>query len=135
MLNVGLVGFAGKVLHAPDNRAVEGLRLTTIVQRSGAPDPRYPYLDFPSTVDELRPRVMDLVVIATPNTSHHPIATRCLLAGDHVVIDKPFTTTWRRPQTSERPASSLGERTGAWPETYAARRFRTRRMRWRAPQW
>ncbi len=37
MLNVGLVGlgFAGKVFHAPVIRAVEGLRLTTIVQRNG----------------------------------------------------------------------------------------------------
>ena len=48
MLNVGLVGwgFAGKVFHAPVIRAVEGLRLTTIVQRSGPGDPRYPDVEF-----------------------------------------------------------------------------------------
>jgi predicted dehydrogenase len=34
-----------------------------------------------------------LVVIATPNTSHYPFARQCLLAGRHVVVDKPFTTT------------------------------------------
>jgi len=95
MLNVGLVGFgfAGKVFHAPVIRVVEGLRLTTIVQRSGAPDPRYPDVAFVRSVDELLDRAIDLVVIATPNTSHHPIAKQCLLAGRHVVIDKPFTTT------------------------------------------
>src|SRR5881409_1237217 len=101
MLNVGLVGFgfAGKVFHAPVIRAVEGLRLTTIVQRSGgggggdAPDPRYPDVEFVRSVDELLARAVDLIVIATPNTSHHPIAKQCLLAGRHVVIDKPFTTT------------------------------------------
>src|SRR5437016_13941687 len=68
-------------------------RLTTIVQRSGAPDPRYPDVAFVRSVDELLDRAIDLVVIATPNTSHHPIAKQCLLAGRHVVIDKPFTTT------------------------------------------
>ena len=95
MLNVGLVGFgfASKVFHAPVIRVVEGLRLATIVQRSGAPDPRYPDVAFVRSVDELLDRAIDLVVIATPNTSHHPIAKQCLLAGRHVVIDKPFTTT------------------------------------------
>src|SRR5712691_3237751 len=80
MLNVGLVGFgfAGKVFHAPIIRAVDGLRLAAIERRS---------------VDELLGRAVDLVVIATPNTSHHPIAKQCLLAGRHVVIDKPFTAT------------------------------------------
>src|SRR3989454_4917045 len=97
MLTVGLVGFglAGKVFHAPVIRAVEGLCLTAIVRRSGgaAPDPRYGDVEFLRSVDELLTRAIDLVVIATPNTSHHPIAKRCLLAGRHVVVDKPFTTT------------------------------------------
>src|SRR6266478_9641278 len=97
MLNVGLVGFgfAGKTFHAPVIRVVEGLRLTTIVQRhgGGAPDPRYPDTDFVRSVDDLLSRAVDLVVIATPNTTHHPIAKQCLEAGRHVVVDKPFTTT------------------------------------------
>src|SRR2546428_801131 len=97
MLNVGLVGFgfAGKTFHAPVIRVVEGLRLTTTVQRhgGGAPDPRYADVELGRSVDELLARTVDLVVIATPNTSHHPIAKQCLQAGRHVVIDKPFTTT------------------------------------------
>jgi len=96
-LNVGLVGFglAGQAFHAPVIRAVDGLRLTTIVRRSGVPDLRYADVEFVRSVDELLtpPRTIDLVVIATPNASHQPIATQCLLAGRHVVVDKPFTTT------------------------------------------
>jgi len=95
MLNVGLVGFgfAGKIFHAPVIRAVDGLLLTTIVQRHGPPDPRYPDVEFVRSVDELLTRKIDLVVVATPNTSHHPIAKQCLLAGRHMVVDKPFTPT------------------------------------------
>jgi predicted dehydrogenase len=95
MLNVGLVGFgfAGKVFHAPVIRAVSGLRLTTIVQRSGAGDAHYTDVDFVRSVDDLLARPIDLVVIATPNTSHHRIAKQSLLAGRHVVIDKPFAPT------------------------------------------
>ncbi|MGL4714691.1 MAG: oxidoreductase, partial [Aeromonas sp.] len=33
---------------------------------------------------------IDLVVIATPNDTHAPLARQALLAGKHVVIDKPF---------------------------------------------
>ncbi|HVH66842.1 MAG TPA: oxidoreductase [Gemmatimonadales bacterium] len=97
MLNVGLVGFgfAGKVFHAPVLRAVKGLRLSTIVQRSaaGSGEAAYRDVEFVRGVDELLKRDVQLVVIATPNSSHHPIAKQCLLAGRHVVVDKPFTTT------------------------------------------
>ena len=100
MLNVGLVGFgfAGKVFHAPVIRAVEGLRLSAIVQRHGPTDPKYPDVEFVRSVDELLKREIDLVVVATPNTSHHPIAKQALLAGRHVVVDKPFTTTLAEAQ-------------------------------------
>ena len=95
MLNVGLVGFgfAGKVFHAPVIRATAGLRLAAIVQRHSAPDPRYNDVEFVRSIEELLARPIDLIVVATPNTSHHPIAKQCLLAGHHVVVDKPFTTT------------------------------------------
>src|SRR3979411_387056 len=96
MLNVGLVGFgvAGKTFHAPVIRAVQGLRLAAIVQRTGSPpDSRYPDVAFVGSVEDLLTRAIDLIVIATPNPSHHPIAKQCLVAGRHVVIDKPFTTT------------------------------------------
>jgi len=88
MLNVGLVGFgfAGRVFHAPVIRAVAGLRLAAIVRPSGGND-------FVHSVDDLLTGAIDLVVIATPNASHHAIAKQCLLAGRHVVVDKPFTTT------------------------------------------
>jgi predicted dehydrogenase len=100
MLNVGLVGFgfAGKVFHAPVIRAVDGMRLSAIVQRHGPPDPKYADVEFVRSVDELLQRPIDLVVVATPNTSHHLIARQALLAGRHVVVDKPFTTTLAEAQ-------------------------------------
>ena len=100
MLNVGLVGFgfAGKVFHAPVIRAVEGLRLSAIVQRHGPPDPKYADVEFVHSLDELLKRKIDLVVVATPNTSHHSIAKQSLLAGRHVVVDKPFAPTLAEAQ-------------------------------------
>src|SRR6266852_10001825 len=120
MLNVGLVGFgfAGKVFHAPVIRAVDGLLLTSIVQRHGPSDQRYTDVEFVRSVDELLTRKIDLVVVATPNTSHHPIAKQCLLAGRHVVVDKPFAPTLADAQDLVR----LGKATRRVLSAYQNRR-------------
>jgi scyllo-inositol 2-dehydrogenase (NADP+) len=97
MIDVGLVGFglAGRSFHAPVIRAVPGLRLATILERSGnQAAAEYPDARIVRTLDELlaNPEIR-LVVIATPNDSHYPIARECLAAGRHVLVDKPFATT------------------------------------------
>jgi predicted dehydrogenase len=97
MVDIGLVGFgfAGRVFHAPVISAVPDLRLRAIVQRSGnEAAAAYPQAQIVRSVDELLDiDDIRLVAIATPNTSHFPLARQCLLAGRDVVVDKPFTTT------------------------------------------
>ena len=96
-LNVGLVGYglAGEVFHAPLIHANPNLRLTHIVQRTGdGAKQKYPGVHLLRSVDELLSEPsLDLIVVATPNTSHFPIAQNALQAGKHVVVDKPFTIT------------------------------------------
>jgi scyllo-inositol 2-dehydrogenase (NADP+) len=97
MIDVGLIGFglAGRAFHAQVIRAVPGLRLAAILQRSGNEvAEQYPDVRIVRTLDELLsiPEIR-LVVIATPNDSHYPLAQRCLAAGRDVLVDKPFTTT------------------------------------------
>ena len=97
MIKVGLVGFglAGRSFHAPVIRAVPGLQLSAIVQRSGAEAAeKYPDVRIVRSLDELLAIAeIQLVVIATPNDTHYPFARQCLEAGRDVVVDKPFTTT------------------------------------------
>jgi scyllo-inositol 2-dehydrogenase (NADP+) len=98
-LQVGLVGFglAGRVFHAPLIHANPNLRLTHIVQRHGdEAAQKYPHAEIVRDVDTLlAQKSVNLVVVATPNTSHYDIAARALAAGKHVVVDKPFTITSR----------------------------------------
>lgn len=98
MIDVGLVGFgfAGKVFHAPVISAVPGLRLRAIVQRTGDDAAAlYPQAQVVRSIDELLEiDGIRLVVIATPNPAHFPMAQQCLLASRDVVVDKPFTTTY-----------------------------------------
>ena len=94
-LKVGLVGYgyAGKTFHAPLIAAVPALALTAVCSSDAAKvHADWPEVTVHATPAELMARAdLDLVVIATPNDTHHPLARAALLAGLHVVVDKPFT--------------------------------------------
>jgi predicted dehydrogenase len=94
---VALIGFgyAGCVFHAPLISATPGLTLAVIGSRRGT-DAGSAYAGAEVVADPLvaaRHRDVDLVVIATPNDTHVPLAEAALRAGKHVVVDKPFTLT------------------------------------------
>lgn len=96
-LKVGLIGYgyAGKTFHAPLIAAVPALDLAAVASSDAAKvQADWPGVVVHSTPAELIARDdLDLVVIATPNDTHHPLARAALLAGRHVVVDKPFTLT------------------------------------------
>ena len=96
VVRVGLVGYgyAGKTFHAPLIAGVPGLRLTVVgSSRSGSVQAAYPGAAVCSPMEAATHPEVDLVVIATPNESHFPLAAAALGAGKHVVVDKPFTVT------------------------------------------
>lgn len=94
-LKVGLIGYgyAGKTFHAPLISAVPSLELAAVASSDAAKvHADWPGVQVHSSPAELIARDdIDLVVIATPNDTHHPLARVALLAGRHVVVDKPFT--------------------------------------------
>lgn len=88
-------GFSGRVFHAPVIAAVEELKLTKVVERSSEKSKeRYPFVE---VVREARSLYndpdIDLIVVATPSIDHYSFAKEALLAGKHVIVEKPFTTT------------------------------------------
>ncbi len=87
MIRVGLIGYglAGTIFHEPLIRACERTELAGVLTSREAPCRV-------RSLDELIER-SDLVVVATPNNTHLPIAGAALEAGKHVVVDKPFTVT------------------------------------------
>ncbi len=94
-LQVGLIGYgyAGKTFHAPLIAAVPELALAAVASSDAAKV----HADWPGVAVHASPAELiarddlDLVVIATPNDTHFPLARDALLAGRHVVVDKPFT--------------------------------------------
>jgi predicted dehydrogenase len=93
MIRVGLVGFgmAGRVFHAPLISSVEGLELAAVVERNSSnAAERYPGITTYRSVEELLADAsIKLVVVATPNSTHFPIAMQALEAAKNVVVDKP----------------------------------------------
>jgi predicted dehydrogenase len=100
-LRVGLIGYglAGSVFHAPLIAATEGLALDTVVtshpERQQQARAEFPDVTLAATAEELFARAdgLDLVVIASPNKTHVPLATAALDAGLPVVVDKPVAGT------------------------------------------
>ncbi len=94
LLNTCLVGYglAGRAFHAPTIAATPGLRLHSIVQRHGdSASTDWPTARTLRSIDAaLEDSEIQLLVIATPNSSHAPLAARALKAGRHVVVDKPM---------------------------------------------
>jgi predicted dehydrogenase len=110
MIRVALIGYgyAGRTFHAPLIRATPGLELAVIGSR--APDRVRGDLPgvavVPSPADAWAIPSIDLVVIATPNDTHVPIANAALGAGKHVVIEKPIAPTL----AEARDLASLAQR-------------------------
>ncbi|GBQ60366.1 oxidoreductase [Komagataeibacter swingsii] len=111
-LRVGLVGygFAGRTFHAPLINATPGLELAAVCSRQrDAVLHDWPQVTVTPTPDSLFALPdLDMVVIATPNTTHADLAIAALRAGLHVVVDKPFTTTLEQARTVARVARKQG---------------------------
>jgi scyllo-inositol 2-dehydrogenase (NADP+) len=92
-LSVGLIGYGlgGSVFHAPLIDAVERLSLKAIATTRPLARDDVRVVPVPEAL--IADRHLDLLVIASPNRSHFPLAKAALLAGKHVVVDKPFTVT------------------------------------------
>jgi predicted dehydrogenase len=99
-LRVALVGYgmAGSVFHAPLIAATPGLRLAAVVtgnaERGRQAEREHPGVRVVATGEELWARAadVDLVVIATPNRTHVPLALAAVEHGLAVVVDKPLAT-------------------------------------------
>ncbi len=123
IIRVGLVGFgmSGRVFHAPFLHTLPQYQLTAVVERNrNEAEKIYPHIKTYRNLETLlESDDIDLVVITTPNETHLPYAKAALLAGKHVVLEKPFANT------SEEAAElvKLGKETNKVFSVYHNRRY------------
>lgn len=98
------------MFHAPLIRSVSRLRLSKVVtSRRPQADVDLPGVAITPDIHEvLSDPAIDLVVIASPSALHFEQARAALLAGKHVVVDKPLATTSREASQLIELAASRG---------------------------
>jgi scyllo-inositol 2-dehydrogenase (NADP+) len=91
-------GLAGRFFHAPFIHTTPGLELAAVVtgdeERRSRVLGDYPKVAVFDKAEDVwaRAEELDLVVVATPNRVHVPLALAALEAGLPVVVDKPLAT-------------------------------------------
>ena len=96
-IGVGLIGYGlgGRAFHAPYIMTTPGLALRGIVSR----DPAKVHADWPGAqvlpdaAALLNDESVALVVVSSPDHLHAEHAEAALMAGKHVLVDKPFATS------------------------------------------
>ena len=95
VLRTALIGYGSvaEKMHAPLIEACPDLDFVAVVERNGNKcEKKFPKVQtFRSLESLLDADAADLICITTPNEFHFPMAKQCLLAGKHVVVDKPVT--------------------------------------------
>ncbi|MFN8357478.1 MAG: Gfo/Idh/MocA family oxidoreductase [Spirosomataceae bacterium] len=123
MINVGLVGFglSGRYLQAPYFEANPNFKLSKVVTSSSlTPTQVYPHVQTVHELDDvLNDATIQLVSITTPSHTHYEFAKRALLAGKHVLVEKPMTATLQEAEE----LFALAQQEGKVLCVYQNRRF------------
>ncbi|HTD39752.1 MAG TPA: Gfo/Idh/MocA family oxidoreductase [Mucilaginibacter sp.] len=100
ILNTAIIGFgfSGETFFAPFVEANPNFNLkkiyTTDPARVAKAKSLYPNGEIVDSTDNImNDAAIDLVLVGTPNTSHLSLSKQALLAGKHVLVEKPFTVT------------------------------------------
>lgn len=88
-------GMSGRLFHAPFIDTHKGFNLYAVTERNEKKaNSRYPDIISYNSVEELLadPKI-ELVIVNTPNNTHYEFTKKALLAGKHVLVEKPFVST------------------------------------------
>lgn len=88
-------GMSGRVFHAPFINVNPGFNFYGVWERTkNLAQEIYPGVKtFRSLEELLGDDQVELVVVNTPSVTHYDFTKQALLAGKHVVVEKPFTAT------------------------------------------
>lgn len=93
-------GMSGWVFHAPFITTHPGFNFYGVWERSkNLAQEKYPGVKtFRSLEELLADPNIELVVVNTPSVTHYEYAKQTILAGKHIIIEKPFTATVAQAQ-------------------------------------
>ncbi|MCD0487063.1 Gfo/Idh/MocA family oxidoreductase [Pedobacter sp. MC2016-14] len=105
-------GMSGKVFHAPFIAAHPGFELLAVTERHDKKaHTDYPEIKSYNTIEELLgDKNIELVIVNTPNFTHFDYAKKALLAGKHILVEKPFAATSSEAQELFELALDMGKK-------------------------
>ncbi len=114
-------GMSGWVFHAPFIHLHPGFELYGVWERTkNLAKEKYPSVTtFRSLEDMLQDDAIELVVVNTPNSTHYDFTKKALVAGKHVIAEKPFTIT----VTEGEELIQLARQQGKLLSVYQNRRY------------
>ena len=121
-INVALIGFglSGRYLQAPFFEKSTDFHLKTVLTSQQDLQAVYPHAGRADSMAEiLADTSIDLVSICSPNETHFDYARQCLMAGKHVMVEKPFTAT----ATEAEELIALSQKQGRQLFVFQNRRF------------
>ncbi|MEO6818849.1 MAG: Gfo/Idh/MocA family oxidoreductase [Ginsengibacter sp.] len=88
-------GMSGLVFHAPFISSNPHFNLYAVWERTKyIASQKYPGIQTYKTLESmLADELVELVIVNTPNYTHFDYTKQALLAGKHVIVEKPFTVT------------------------------------------
>lgn len=88
-------GMSGQVFHAPFLHCLKEFTFSAVTERHHKKaKERYPEVkSFASVEEMIQEETLELIIVNTPNVTHFDYAKKALLAGKHVVVEKPFAAT------------------------------------------
>lgn len=113
VLRVAIIGFglSGKTLQAPFFARHPSFQIRRITTKSQDPTRLYPGVIRTDSLEEvLEDPDIDLVSICSPDATHFPYARRALLAGKHVLVEKPVTSSSEEALELVRLSRQVGKK-------------------------
>lgn len=88
-------GMSGRLFHVPFLATNLGFEFYAVWERTkNLAQEKYPSVQTYRQLGELlKDAAVELVIVNTPNYTHYEYAKQALLAGKHVVVEKPFVVT------------------------------------------
>lgn len=120
-------GMSGKLFHAPFLSAHPGFQLMGAWERSKKLIQEiYPgTISYPTLESILDDKSIELVVVNTPNSTHYEYATKALMAGKHLIVEKAFTTSVPEAVELKRLAEQQGKKISVYQNRRYDSDFRT----------
>ncbi|MGC9341463.1 MAG: Gfo/Idh/MocA family oxidoreductase [Bacteroidales bacterium] len=93
-------GMSSIVFHGPLLKVNPNFTITHIVERNNKNSKNaFPEAQILKNFDELcRVKDLELIIVNTPDPLHYSFAKKALEAGKHVVVEKPFTQSYKQAE-------------------------------------